>query len=60
MKSAEMELLAMEVARETGDRFAEALGLDCMGQVAIYRVNWIRLSARSRTRFVFSANLDCA
>jgi predicted ATPase len=36
MKSAEMELLAMAVARETGDRFAEALGLDCMGQVAIY------------------------
>ena len=36
MKSAEMELLAMAIARETGDRVGEALGLDCMGQVAIY------------------------
>jgi len=36
MKSAEMELLAMPIARDTGDRFGEALGLDCMGQVAIY------------------------
>jgi len=36
MKSAEMELLAMAIARETGDRVGEAIGLDCMGQVAIY------------------------
>jgi len=33
--SAEMERQALRIARELGDRFAEAIGLDCMGQVAI-------------------------
>jgi tetratricopeptide (TPR) repeat protein len=33
--SAEMERQALRIARELGDRIGEAIGLDCMGQVAI-------------------------
>ena len=35
VESAEMERQALRIARELGDRMGEAIGLDCMGQVAI-------------------------
>lgn len=35
VESAEMERQALGIARELGDRIGEAIGLDCMGQVAI-------------------------
>jgi len=35
VESAEMERQALRIARELGDRLGEAIGLDCMGQVAI-------------------------